>query len=383
MKTATRIVPLLVLLLCAHAAGEEPAAETAPAYESKLAKLPAPSAAGGLHFEGEFTAGGGQLTGTAKVEAKPTTTGGAAGWATRVHIEAPGVLSLEETGIYDAHLRPVSGVSKRVTPAGTEHNAWKAVDGAVELTNLAATAEDGTPPAAMTIKHEGVFQADVAAMFLFCKLIEQEAGSFETDLFVANETKFVRASWKTGAAGTWKGKAAKIVRGTRADGKTLEAGFDAASGKLLGATFGQGGQVAIELFLPAPQGFFDVPAKTPQQAGAQAGLAFIVADFDLLERVTHWPTIAAAHTRANPDEPLDGPAAMIAFMEEFRKVLKPQADRKTMAPMIEQMAPNLKTTKGEDATSIVDFGPMFRNLKIHVGEIDGVWYLVRFPSAPK
>lgn len=380
-----RFVPfLLIALLALPAFAEEPPTTAAPpAYETELAKLAAPSAAGAFTFEGEFEAGGGQLTGSAILEAKVTKVGDATGWATRVHLAATnGAVSIEETGLYDAHLRPISGSTKQTTPGGKTHFSWTADEGGVRLTDHMGGAQEGMDPPTRRLAHEGAFQGDLAVFVLFSRLIGQREGSFKTDLLDADESKFVSASWTSGKVGTWNDKPAKLVQAKRSDGKTLEAGFDAKTGDMLGLRLGQGGQVRIELRRLAPKGFFDVPAKTPQQAAAQATLSFAIADFELLERVTHWPSVHAAHLKQHPDEPMEIDAYKELLMGRFRATLKPQGERSMVAPVLESMSPSFKTSESEFGT-VVEFGPMFRDVKITVGEVDGVWYLTKFPDAPK
>jgi hypothetical protein len=154
--THVRRLAALVLLGagCLPAFAEDPVTPAA-AYDAKRASLPAPSAAAGYAFDGEFVADGGQLKGSAKLRASVAKVGEATGWSLRLELSSK-VLSLEETGLYDAQLRPVSGM-KKTSGAGNKHVSWERVEGGVLLTDHAA-AEDGGEAPSKILKHAGAFQ---------------------------------------------------------------------------------------------------------------------------------------------------------------------------------------------------------------------------------
>lgn len=143
--------------------------------------------------------------------------------------------------------------------------------------------------------------------------------------------------------------------------------------------FKQGDVVRVELRLP---GYFDQSARSPQQAAAQATLGFATADFELIERVAHWPTLARRHAEENPEEPMDTDAYRKLLMGKLRENIKPQAPREMLAQMLEGMASGLAVTETEDG-HVVAMGAMLRNLEITVGEVDGVWYMTKLPKRPK
>ncbi len=400
---------LLLLAVPCMTAFAEPPVQAPAGYEAKLASLPAPSEKGAYRFDGQFSAG--PITGTAVIEAKVAKVAGVDGWATRSHLVAAGkIIEVEETALFDAKLRPVSGTYKESTPDGTKHFTWRAIEGGVELTDKMG---DGSVKA---LAHKGRFLSNLGSLLLFCRLIGQAEGSWKTALLDIDDGKFVEATWTTGKSGPWSGVASKLVNGDRSDGKTLQAGFDAASGALLGVKLGEGGQTRIEMKLPdakmprstpAPttgptgpgptlegpstgqppktekKGFYNEPAKTAQQAAAQAVLSFAVADLELLDRVTHWPSVAKIMAAENPAQAMEADDLKSLLMAQFKLSLKPQGERSQIAPVLQAMAPTFKTEKGKhEGTTVVDFGAMFKNVRITVAQIGRAWYLVKFPDPP-
>jgi hypothetical protein len=374
--------PLALLALAFVALAVAPAvAEDGPTpFETALEGLPAPSDEAGFEFEGELVKGT-QAIGTVKIAVYPgTLQTGARVWSVDFALDAMGgqVKQTSSAG-FDAHCRPLRGKSVDTTPQGSKERWWRQVPDGIRL----GQAED-----APFVKHESGFLTSIPSLLLFCRLVGFRAGEWKGDIFDEREEKFVAATWTTTPEGAYGGAKARVVTGKRADGKTLEAGFDIATGELLGVKLGGGGgtyefrrkQPAKETKEEEAGDVFSRAAKTAQEAAVQAALSFAVADFDLLERVTHWPSIHAQMKDAPEaaDKGVDGVRAMM--MARFRAQLKPQAPREMVAPMLANLVPTLEAKKAEDGSTFVAFGPMFRNLELTVGAFDGQWYLTRFPS---
>jgi hypothetical protein len=369
----------MVLALAALGPVVEGKETPASTYAARLATLPAPSAKGAWTFKGQLLFGG-NAVGKATLGAEARTApNGKAFWAVGMQMDVGGgAMKYDALALFDAQLKPLQG--KLTTKQGetVKSTEWETVEAGIRI---------GKGDDAQVLEHEGPFLTSVASLLHFCRLSSFAPGSYATDLFDPDDKEFIAGSWTVGTVGMWAGVKAQLVTGERADGKTIAAGFDPATGALLGIkmTDPENGQI-IEFRAGGEESKADTDlfarmARTPQEAAVQGAYAFAVADFDLLEQVMHWPTIAE-ETRAKSADmaEMDDDAIKGVVMEQLRGTLTPKGPKEVIGPMLAALAPSLPTKDQEDGTQIVAFGPTFRNLELTVGAFDGRWYVVRFPS---
>ena len=374
MKTISSLSLLLLLLAFAGVRPVQAEDEAPVTYDARRATLPWPAPTKAIRFEGTFLVGGVGV-GTVKLTAEPRTD--AEGWATSMEMSmGGGAMSMSGTSLLDAKLAPVSGVHEEKSPDGAKQSTWKAQAGGVQVTPAG-----GEP---QVVEQSATFIPSLSALLLFCRLSDFAPGTYTAPLLDNDGPKFVGATWTCGEVGTWGGQKARLVKGKRDDGRTLEAGFDFETSALLGVKLGdetntfefrRGGQVEAQ-----PKGYFQDDAKTAQQAAVQAGLAFALADFDLLERIVHWPSVHAHLTAQDPTlATTDVESLKVILMAQFRATLKPQGQREALEPVLQATAPSLEAT-GDDSATVVKFGAAFRNLELTVGKRDGKWMLLRLPG---
>lgn len=375
MKSLVLLAPAVVLaasgLLMPAPAGAED--ENPTTYERRRATLPWPAADKAFTFEGQFLMGDNPM-GSVKLVVAPRE--GVPGWSVTQTIEmAGGAMRMGGTTLFDAKLTPLSGTLEQKGPKESITKTWKTTQAGVEFT----TVGDATP---RPIAHEGPFLTSMTSVLLFCRLIDFAEGTYEATILDEDKETFVGTSWSCEPAGMWNGTKARLVKGERADGKRMEAGFDAATGALLGVKLIDGERLMAFRPGEAPKleaNYFDSDATSAKQAALQAALSFSTADFELLERIVHWPSVHAHLTAANPDPELTEDKLKAQLMTQFRSTLKPQGTREALAPFLQAMAGGL-TVSGDEQETLVKFGPNFRNLQLLVGKRDGTWKLVRLPG---
>ncbi len=371
--------PILCLLLAfILAACGEPATPPdlgSTPFDMKRARLPWPAANKGFEFKGHLRLMGAPM-GTVNLSASARED--APGWKTTMHAEIKAAgMTIDSTALFDRYLTPVSGTYAESNAEGTKSSEWAATEKGLEI--RAKGDEDAEPT---LIEHEGAFVTGVMEMFLFCRLSEFAGEKYEIAVVDIDKAKLVQGTWTCNQGGTWETEPATVLSGTRSDGKTLEAGFHAESGELLGVKMAEGAQVFEFRKGDAPKesnNFFQRPATTAQEAAVQAALAFATADIELLERIVHWPSAYAHLIKGSPEADIGVDELKGVMLKKLRETLKAQGSPEMLGPILQALAPSLKTT-GTDEETVVEFGPNFRNMKLTVGKREGTWRLLKLPE---
>ena len=369
---------LLALLLVVPVQAEDAAPTT---FDTARAALPWPAADKAFTFEGHVVVAGSPM-GDVKLTAAPRTD--SPGWEiSMVMVIHAMSLAMASSTTYDAKLTPVRGTSSQKAPDGSKNETWRVIEGGVELT------ADGAEKPTL-VPRKGSFITDVGTIALFCRLSNFAAGTYKTALFDSDKHTFVDAEWTVGKKGTWGDKPAHLVTGTRADGRTLEAGFDATTGALLGMKLAD----ATKSFefrsgkapekKPSADDLFSRAAKTPQEGAVKALVGFATADVDLIASVMHWPTFHEQERAARPDNtPEDLEAFKTGAKADLAKSLKPHGSRDALGPIFKSLIPSLPAEKQESGATLVTFPAQFGGSKMTLREFDGAWLLVSFPTRPK
>ena len=385
---------LIVALLCLPIAGvhaEDEAAAPRAAYEAAVAQFPSPGADHAFTFDGEALMNG-QPLGT--ITFKEPTEDGAAWLLTDAFSFGGDAYQRNFTARLDRRLQPAGGKVTGKEP-GTDgfEVVWTRTETGFAAKRTATKAGE-TTTSESTVEHTGTITTTMCSLWLFARLSQVARGNYAVPVYDADpgpgEATFETATWTQGEEGTWGDRKALLLAGAKGD-KRIEAGFDPRTGALLGvrtSSPGKGFDLEIRPAGAKPaeetDDPFSRPARSAKEAALQAGLAFAVADLELTERVIHWPSLHAESEAAyTGEEPFpDVEAFKAATMEQLKQSLT-----KRPRPMIEgalKMARDqLQLEEVAGGLTKVTFPPMFKSLVMTVGEIDGQWYLVRLPGAPK
>jgi hypothetical protein len=368
-------------------AGDEPT--PAARYAACAAALPAPSDDGGFVLEGDATVEGHKV-GTFRFSARPAPADAPdapAQWAVEEEIAlgaGDDAVGRKATARLTAQLAPVSGTTHRDDEQGEATFAWQR-DGdhyAVVVTGEGMEGRsrqaDAETPATTTI----------TAFLLLGRLGAPRDGEAEVQVLtpewnpLLGEKPWAPARIQPLAKGTWAGHPALLLT-ARKEERDLTAAYDPATHALLGLELGSPGHPDVVYAPPPPKDEeppspFDVPAKTPEAAAARAALALATGDVDMFDRSVHWPTVYAAYAKKAGDDADDADtwhAAQIALYREHMPS-NPRAMVETVLPgVMEQVT----KTRQEDGTVVIVFPPLFHELRLVVGEADGLWYLVELP----
>ena len=391
-RTTLLLTALAVLLPLASAQAEDDTAAKA-AFETAIAALPAPSAKHAFTFECEALMNGNPF-GTITFKAEPTSDG--TSWmVSDVFSFMGGTMVRNSTAVLDRKLQPVSGGVKGKEPGNDGFEiSWSRAETGFTVKKTAAQAGEATT-SEETLEQAGTLTTTLASLFLFARASGMAQGSYAVMVFDADPgpgtAAFEMASWTQGEEGTWGEKKALLLKGAKG-GNEMEIGFDPETGDLLGMRTKSAAQ-GFDMELrptgtkPAEEQADDIfarPAKTAQEAALQAGLAFATGDVELVERITHWPTIHARAAEGHAgEEPFPDLETFKADLLEQLKKSLPQMPRPMIEGMLKTMGSQLQTEALEGGLTKVTFPAMFRNMVVTVGAFDGAWHLARMPGAPK
>ena len=372
----------LLLAVTLSACGDDPTSTSAQPpdlgdapYDMQRARLPWPAPDKGFTFEGHLRAMGAPM-GNVTLTATPRSD--APGWKTTMSakIDAMG-MSMDSTALFDRYFTPSSGTYAEGNASGTNSSKWQATDKGLEIRASAKESDEPT-----VLEHDGAFVTGVMELLLFSRLADFPAEKFEVAIVDIDSESLNDGTWSCARDGTWNNAPAIVLSGTRSDNKTLEAGFDPTSGELLGVKMTEGQQVFEFVRGPAPKqsnNFFQRPATNAQEAAAQAALAFATADMELLERVVHWPSVYEDMVANRPEAAMGVEKMKAIMLKNLGKTLEAKGTAEMLGPILQGLAPSLKTTGNEDET-IVEFGSNFREMKLTVGKRDGTWHLLKLPE---
>ena len=372
MKFTRTWIALVALGCAALPAWSEEA--PASAYDAKRATLPWPAAEKAFTFDGEILMNGMPVA-TFSMKATPRTD--VPGWQCHATIGAGGGQSMVAT--YDANLKPVSGEYTHKSPTGTVTKKWSATAAGVTLAQDDAEAKQLAQSASF-------LTASMTDMILFCRLSGLANGSYKMPLLILDESKFVDATLSI-ADGTWKGQPAKMAKGQRSDGRSMELALHATSGDVLGLKL-KDAHREFEVRAkdakdakdanPKDTALFTREPRDAKEAALQAGLAFSLSDADMLARIVSWPDAHKHALSADPTTNADAAAWKELVLAHIRNS-PPYGTRDSLETALRGAQPLLKVT-GDDTTSVVEFPPQMQGLKLAVGKRDGKWRLVQMPS---
>jgi hypothetical protein len=379
---------LLLLLPLAPLAHAEDEVETPGARWKRVADaFPEPSAAKGYAWDVDFTFRG-RTIGSGRLAATPGEEMGKAVWTTENTYEIQGKGMGTQTEVLSRTLDSLHGESREEADV-KKHVTWRKTDDG----RLAVSVKRGEDPVIEgSVDGEGRLLVGIAAGMLALRLAPAEAAAYETfDIDDdATSSTALRRTTSVAVKGTqtWtfagKDREAWIAEVTHA-GQTMRVALDPTTRDLL-AMEAVGQPLAVVpkgQGKPAAAGDLSKPATSPRAAAAKAAIAFACGDKDLLEGAVHWPTAIKALRASKPDD-----AELASATDEQVKAgvmshLQEHAPRAMVEPMVLGMADGLEAKKLENGNTLVKFPEMFKSLELEVGEIDGAWYLVRFPEAPE
>ncbi len=399
MATIRPLALLVFVLLAAPLARAEEPPSAQATYEARAATLPAPSEKHAFAVDCDLVAGG-QVLGRATFSAAPMDAEGAALWEIReTMVFGGGAIRRKLVTYLNGRLEPLRGSVEGVKPEeGAFHVAWYRSGDRFLLEHTTGEGE-ARSVREETLTHEAPYLSTITALWLFCRMNLDRPGSFEVTLFDADpakgETNFERGTWTIPTVGTWNEVEAYVVKGAKGTSVTMETGFHAATGALLGVRFRVRDQPEIEFRVRGDEepaktpGLPYTPATTAKDAALQGALALAVGDVELLDKTLHWPTFHA-YAKARHDAAQEGKEAPEPFDTEEAFRAKVLADlRKSlgqrpvaMIKMALKMAEGgLEETPLEGFTR-VKFPDVFRGMEVDVAEVDDVFYLVRLPGKP-
>lgn len=377
-------------------AGDEPT--PAARFAAASAALPAPSDDLRLDFQGDLLMGGSRF-GSVSFRATPTTRpDGTKAWSVEERAEAAGgAFQREAIAILDAHLQPLEGhATSRLPDEGDVESRWSRTPSGFSVeTTRTRDGQTATTKAEHT--HAGPVLTTLSSLWLFCRLTLPTAGAYETRFFDANPSEGEEAleavTWSQGEEGRWGEVAAWLVKGRKGATDEMEAAFAKEDKAFLGARFlDTATGMAMEMRPAGPpvadtgEDPFAAPATSAQGAALAAALGFGTGDSDLLAAIIHWPSVHAALKARHDAQSTPGPGAppfpdvdglKAAILTEFAGL--PKRPRAVIEPVLKACREQLRQEALEGGTVRVTFPPMFQDLTLDVGEVDGAWYLLRLP----
>jgi hypothetical protein len=382
MRTIRPILVLLLAAVMAHAEDPAPKDELSAALDA----LPAPSEDEAFAFEGVIRLGERELGTFRQAAEVATTPSGEKGWRIREQIELMGGQQRRTSSVLlDRRLQPISGESHgETTGKPAESATWTRTSSGLKVVRKTESVEETLDTA-----YEGDVLTSTTALWLFGLLRLPAEGSYEALVFQPlpgpQEEHFEQARWSLVAGETWR------IEGKKGD-TDVEAAFDPTSHALVRAVFRGEGRPDIVFEPKAREGGtedpFAAPASSAENAALTAALCFATGDVEHLENLVHWPTVyeearkghEAKNAGVEDAEPFPDAASWRAQVLESLAAQLPKNPR----PMIEQglaMARGqLRTEEIEGGLTRVTFPEMFRSMAVDVGEREGKWYLMRFPS---
>ena len=387
------LLTLLVLAAAARAGDPTPQEQ----FSKRLDALPAAAAAHVITFEGDILMGD-QPFGTMSLSSIPIDLpGGERGWKIEERLEMMGgTMKRVATAVVDRRLQPLRGTVEQLDPGspGTTTRWESGKDGyRIERT---VVGQDDAEPERRVVARNGDCLTTITSLWLFCRMTLPAEGAFATNIFEpgakGEEKIYEPGTWELPGEGDWDGKTAWLMTGDKG-GMKVQAAYDKATKTFLGAKFLREGAPTMA-FRPksaTPKKVEDVfvaPAASAKHAAMTAGLAFATADIDLVDQIVHWPSVHAsmkakhdAQTagQENPEPFPDQKALRASTLENLRTSLKkrPRAQIEAGLRMVESQ---LVTEVDESGRTRVKFPEMFRSMVLVVGEVNGGWYLVEFPS---
>ena len=380
-----RVLPVLLLLLVSGApalAGDEPT--PAQAYEAKVKSLPAPSREAGFVFRGVMRLNG-KRAGHAKLSAQPSEAkDGSVRWLTKdammIKLQAMPMLRVA-TAEFDQTLTPVAGVVRSVG-MGMPLMEWKRTETGVTIV-MKQEAEDGTvTPSLKNLEFTGRALTTMSATILFCRQVLDKPATYATR--VLNITDAATKGEPLAEAVTLEfeglqkmdgGHEVLAVKGTKGK-ETLALLFDPKTKQPIALRLDDGKR-KIEILRGDE---WTLPAETREAAALRTAFALGTGNVDILDDVTHWPTMyrEAMAARGTQVEDLSG-------LDEFRNAVLagwrkglPKNPAEMIKNVLKMMGPQVKYEEKEGGKLIAVFPEMFKGVKIGLLNEGGIWYATSF-----
>ena len=399
IRPASLAVALCLLALPAFAEEGPTPAEN---YAATATALPAPSDQHAFAFEGEAVMGG--MPVKMAFQAKP-----GKGpkdepvWIVEESIEVGGgVYARTSTATLDRHLAPLSGkVTGKQQGGGPFEIWWERTEGGFKTKHSVTKNGESTVEEKVVPYEGGRITTAMTSLWLFTRMVLPKKSSYASMVFEPDpgpgSKQLEEATWRTGEEDIFDGKKVLTVKGEKGSAG-LVGFFDPETRAFLGTTLTDGQQGYSVTLRPvkgdkpeAEDDLYARPAKTAKEAALQAGLGFSTGDVDLVMRITDWAGIHAAAKAAYEEKNAENPDAKpFPDLEAFKATYKanlaqqlPKMPKSMMQNLLKSMEENLVFEEQADGTTRVTFPPMFRNFKVDVREVDGVWLVARMPVQPK
>ena len=372
-------VAAVSLIFPLRARAEDDAPDPAAAYAAEVAALPAPAAEHALRFAGVVRVNGRRM-GHAVFEMHPTA-GATPQWEAVDHVllKPDGVPMTETaTARMSRALVLASGTVVSTRP-GDGSIAWARTDEGFRATRQNA----GSDPTVRDFVHAGTALNTLAATIYVLRQALPAPATFATTIFevedgLKDEPAMDPVVLKVEGRQTISGREVLAASGKKSD-RELAVIFHPESHEVLGVRLTKKG-LTLEILVGDE---WTMPAPDPLAAGLRAALAFGSGDVDLLDDVIHWPSVVAHVLRAKPPkegQPLPTvPQVRAALLKSWAEAL-PKNPGEMMKQVLTGLKEEVKQEKQADGTVLLTFPEAFQNLKLVVGQADGVWSLVKLPG---
>jgi hypothetical protein len=357
----------------------DPAPDPAAAYAKLCASLPAPSADGGLSFEGVVQIGG-KSVGYASLDVHPAP-GDATQWEAvdRLVVKPNGVPQSKVTTVRMTRaLEPLSGhtVSSGSPPRTLK---WERTSDGFRV--LAP----GPGQTAREFPHQGSTLSTVAATILLVRAALPGPGTYATSVLSLDEgmegkPAFQAAQFQILGKKTLQGKDVLVVTG-KAGERELTVLFHPETKAVVGVRMVRG-TTTLQIVRGDK---WSMPAHDVRTAALRAALGFATADLHLLDDVFYWPRVTKAYQAAHATDASQKPVSLdqlrAGALAHWSKGLQ-KRPAAMVAPMVESMRDQLKVETLPDKRVRVILPPTFGNMRLVLAPVDGVWYLVELPTKP-
>ncbi len=356
------------------------AVDGAAAYEALVSSLPVPARKHAFRFDGVLRIGGKRM-GHVMLGSRVVGEGDARGWEViDQFVIKTGATPLVEISraTLGRRLTLVRGSFRSSDASAARINWERGAEG------FRAVSKVGEAETTHAFPHVGAALTTVAATVQFARAALTRApavyaGSlFNVRKAVGGKPAFQPMTLEFAGEQELSGHKVLLVRGTKG-AQRLELVFRPKDHELMALTFIEGERRAEML----KGDRWSLPARTPKQAAARAGLAFGTGNVAVLDDVILWPAFyRSALANRSPDAKGEPPT-----LEDFRAQLMAKWGKalpKNPAAMIEQglnmVAPQVVETKRPDGTVVVQYPQTFKNLRFVVGQAYGYWHLIALPT---
>lgn len=376
------------------------------------ARLPVPSAEGGLTFVGAAEVQGTGLPTAPRGEVRLSLAlhEGPNGpqWkledtmVVTIHRGPGGTRDDKSTATLDAQLTPLSGES---AGGGAGSPRIARTFERVKNTYRMTTTPEGAEPVAATVAAPDGTLLGISATVVFARELVRANHVEEHAAHImrspADAEPFERATLRLMAGpAKFRGENAVLVRGVRTSGKQLELYFHPTEHTLMGMILHDGGPVRLEVRAGEPaaqppeeeeeeesEGEVLGPAPTALGTAVNAAIGFGTGDAALLDRLFHWTSIYTAAKASRVAEAPDAEADFPSQSEWREAVLMaweanlPSMPKAVIDAAIQAIVPEIIVEADGADHAFVQFPASFRNMRLEVRKFGDVWHLVSLPTA--